>query len=238
LFVFASGASLALREYSFDSLRNVGEFYGNRLLRIYPIYWVAVIFSILIIPVTSVLTFSDCARWFTGFQIFFTTDDSWQKINGSYWFVGLIVSLYFLFPIVYYAIKKHPHVSLLSLFLIYVVAKVIMWNYFFQYPGVTDWFPLCHIFEFGLGVYLVQRGLYLKSSAPRLLATAGELSFYLYLVHASLLHFMPPVQYEFGYGYALAFFIVITLLFGWIFYAFDMSVQKLVRNRISKKYTR
>jgi peptidoglycan/LPS O-acetylase OafA/YrhL len=45
LFIFASGASLALSKYSFGSLKNVGKFYGNRLLRIYPIYWVAVYFQ-------------------------------------------------------------------------------------------------------------------------------------------------------------------------------------------------
>ncbi len=231
LFIFASGASLALRSYSFDSLRNVGKFYGNRLLRIYPIYWVAVIFSILMIPITSVLTFSDYVRNFAGFQIFFITDNSWAKINSSYWFIGLIISLYFLFPIVYLAIKKHPHVSLLLSFLIYVAAKVIMENYFLQYTGITDWFPLCNIFEFSLGIYLVQKGLYWKFTAPRLLAAAGELSFYLYLVHASFLHFIPQIYSEFGadtlgYGYTLTWYIAITLLFGCIFYAFDSFVQR------------
>jgi len=235
LFIFASGASLALRNYSFGSLKNIGKFYGIRLLRIYPIYWVAVVFSLLIIPVTSILTFSAYVRWFSGFQVFFITDNSWQQINSSYWFIGLIISLYLLFPIVYSAIKRHPHVSLLSLFLIYIAAKVITWNYFSQFTGVTDWFPLCQIFEFGLGIYLVQIGLYWKFSAPRLLAFAGELSFYLYLVHAAFLQFMPPIQFEFGWGYALTWFIAITIIFGCIFYAFDSFIQKSFRRVFKPK---
>jgi peptidoglycan/LPS O-acetylase OafA/YrhL len=238
LFVFASGASLALGKYSFDSLKNVGKFYGNRLLRIYPIYWVAVVFSLLVTPITSVLTLSDYVRNLAGFQIFFITDNSWGKINGTYWFIGLIISLYFLFPIVYSAIKKHPHVSLISLFLIYIAAKAITWNYFIQFTGITDWFPLCQIFEFGLGIYLVQRGLYLKSAAPRALAIAGELSFYVFLVHNPFLHFTPPIQFEFGIEYAITWFIAVTLLFGCIFYAFDKSIQKPIRRQISKIWVR
>lgn len=235
LFIFASGASLALRNYSFDSMKNIGRFYGNRLLRIYPIYWVAVIFSLLVMPITSILTLSAYVRNFSGFAIFFITNDSWAQVNGSYWFIGLTISLYFLFPILYSAIKKHPHVSFLSLFLIYIAAKVIMWNYFSQFTGVTDWFPLCQIFEFGLGIYLVQKGLYWKFTAPRLLAAAGELSFYIYLVHICFLHFMPPIQFGFGFGYALAWFIAVTLLFGCIFYAFDSLLQKSFRRVFKPK---
>ena len=231
LFIFASGASLALRKYSFGSLKNLGKFYGNRLLRIYPIYWVAVIFSIMIEPVTSTLTLSDYVRWFSGFQIFFITDNSWGKINGSYWFIGLIISLYFLFPVIYSAMNKHPHVSLLSLFLINIASRAIMWNYFFQFVGVTDWFPLCQIFDFGLGIYLVQKwsGLKMwKFTSGRTIAFAGELVFYLYLVHVPLMRFMPPIQFEFGYEYALTWFIVIALLFGCMFYTFDKQIHKLL----------
>jgi peptidoglycan/LPS O-acetylase OafA/YrhL len=230
MFIFASGASLAFRRYSFDSLKSVGRFYGNRLLRIYPIYWVAVIFSTMIMPVTSALTLSDYVRWFSGFQIFFITDNSWEKINSSYWFIGLIICLYFLFPIIYSAMNRHPHVSLLSLFLINAVSSVIVWNYS-RFVGVTDWFPLCQIFDFGLGIYLVQRwsGLRMwKFTSGRTIAFASELVFYVYLVHGPLMQFIPPVFFEFGYGYALTWFVVGVLLFGCMFYAFDKQIHKVL----------
>ncbi len=143
LFIFASGASLTLNNSSFGSLTDVGRFYGKRLLRIYPIYWVGVVFSLLFLgPGKAVLTLTDYVKNFAGFQMVFITNDDWGKINGTYWFIGLIIMLYFLFPIVYLAIKKHPHVSLLPLFLMYVSSRLIM---HYVFPQFTGWVRMVSI---------------------------------------------------------------------------------------------
>ncbi len=236
LFIFASGASLALRDYNFGSLKNVGKFYVNRLLRIYPIYWVAVLFSILTMPISSPLTITDYLRNFSGFQIFFITDDSWQKINSTYWFIGLIVSLYLLFPIVYTAIKKRPNVSITALFAIFIASKAVTWYCFPQYTGITDWFPLCEIFTFGLGIFIIRQGLYWKSKAPIWLAAGGALSFYVYLVHAIFLHYLPPIQFGLGFEWAIAWYITLTMIFGFMFYILDNFLQKNI-HRIWTKHT-
>lgn len=129
---------------------------------------VGVVFSLLFLgPGKATLTLTDCVKNFAGFQMVFITNDDWGKINGTYWFIGLIIMLYFLFPIVYLAIKKHPHVSLLSLFLMYVSSRLIMHYVFPQFTGGSEWFPLCHIFEFGLGIHMIQRGLYLKFNSTK-----------------------------------------------------------------------
>lgn len=224
LFIFASGASLALKHTSFGSLADVGRFYGNRLLRIYPIYWVGVVFSLLFLgPGKAALTLSDYVKNFAGFQIFFITNADWGKINGTYWFIGLIIVLYFLFPIVYITITIHPHFSLLSLFLIYVLSSLIMYYVFPQYTGGSDWFPLVHLFEFGLGIYMTQRGLYPKFSSPRIVAFLGVLSFYIYLVHSPLLSVIFYIEYP------LMWYIALCLFFGWVFYSFDNTIQNLIK---------
>jgi peptidoglycan/LPS O-acetylase OafA/YrhL len=224
LFIFASGASLALGHSSFGSLSDVGRFYGKRLLRIYPIYWTGVVFSIIFLGSgKAALTLSDYVRNFAGFQIFFITNADWAKINGTYWFIGLIVVLYFLFPIVYLAIKRHPHVSLLSLFLMYVSSSLIMHYVFPQYTGGSDWFPLVHLFEFGLGIYMIQRGFYPKFNSVRILAFLGELSFYIYLVHSPLLSVIFYIEYP------LTWYIALCLIFGCVFYSFDNTIQNLIK---------
>ncbi|XHH09151.1 MAG: acyltransferase family protein [Candidatus Bathyarchaeia archaeon] len=226
LFIFASGASLALKSYNFSSLKNLGAFYASRLMRIYPIYWLAVLFSIITMPISSPLTFSDYWRNFSGFQTFFITDDSWQKLNSTFWFIGLIVSLYLLFPIVYVAIKRRPKISLTAFFIIYLVSTGVAWYYFPQYAGMTDWFPLCQLFTFALGVYVIKQRLYLDFKSPSWLAAAGTLSFYLYLVHAAFLHYLPPIQFGYGFEWAMAWYFSVTIIFGCVFYAFDCFLQK------------
>jgi peptidoglycan/LPS O-acetylase OafA/YrhL len=232
LFIFASGAPLALTSNSFGSLKDVGRFYGRRLLRIYPIYWVGVVFSLMLIGSRiTALTLTDYAKNFAGFQMFFITNDDWAKINGTYWFIGTIISLYFLFPMVYLAIKKHPHISLLSLFLMYVSSRLIMWYVFPQFTGGYGWFPLCNIFEFGLGIYIIQRGLYFKFNSTKILAFLGGLSFYVYLVHAPLLEVIGYVEYP------LTWYVVLNLMFGCVLYSFDNTIQNLVKKvKISARF--
>jgi hypothetical protein len=171
----------------------------------------------------AALTLSDYVRNFAGFQIFFITNADWAKINGTYWFIGLIILLYFLFPIVHLAIKKHPYVSLLSLFFMYVSSRMIMWYVFPQFTGGYEWFPLCHIFEFGLGIYIIQRGLYFKFNSTKILAFLGGLSFYVYLVHAPLLEVIDYVRYP------LTWYVALNLIFACVFYSFDNTIHDLIK---------
>jgi peptidoglycan/LPS O-acetylase OafA/YrhL len=91
VFIFASGCSLAASGKSPSSISEVKDFYKNRLLRIYPVYWVAVFFSMFLrASAISTLTASDFLRTFFGFQEFFASswEDEWGKINGAFWFIG------------------------------------------------------------------------------------------------------------------------------------------------------
>jgi peptidoglycan/LPS O-acetylase OafA/YrhL len=203
----------------------VKDFYKKRLLRIYPIYWIAVLYSLLLINYEiPTVPLTDYARTFWGFQIFFTTtaQDSMGKINGSFWFIGVIISLYFLYPLVSLAIKRHPHISLLSVTLVAFVSRMIM-NYVFpQFISGSDWFPLCRLFEFGLGIYITQRNLYPRINSNSITRFLGNLSFYVYLTEWPLL---TATNYS-NIGFAL--FTISTIVFAIMFYAFDMKIQEAI----------
>lgn len=131
VFIFASGCSLAVSGKSPSSFSEVKAFYKNRLLRIYPAYWVAVLFSMFLRASTiSTLTISDFLRTFFGFQQFFASswEGEWGKINGTFWFIGVLLSLYLLYPIISAAIKKHPHIFLLSAFAIEFSSRMIFFG--------------------------------------------------------------------------------------------------------------
>lgn len=81
LFVFASGCSLAVSDTELSSLSEVKSFYKKRFIRIYPSYWVSLLFSVLIFNwLIPSLTITDLIRWFSGFQAFFATTAEAAKI--------------------------------------------------------------------------------------------------------------------------------------------------------------
>lgn len=129
--------------------------------------------------------------------------------NSPSWFIALIMSMYALFPALIFFMRKEPHVAIVALSIISVASRsyvgregipftdpsfydgVKSWFYR-QYgfmPGRPgDWFPLCRLFEFGLGIYLaliVPRGLWFKIKIRHNQAINyfSDLSFALFLTH-------------------------------------------------------
>jgi len=231
LFLFASGCSLALNDTEFSNLSDVKNFYKKRLIRIYPPYWVSLLFSLLIFNwVIPSLTVTDFVRWFSGFQIFFaTTSIEITKVNITYWFVGLIVSLYLLYPLLFYVVKKHPNISLFSFFFISLASRCIMFYVFPVFGSGWDWFPTCRIFNFALGIYLIRRGLFPKAISNRTFAFLSTMSFYVYLVHFPI---MCATNYE---NIGILFFLAGTIVFSVLLYLFDNAVKSLLFARSMTK---
>lgn len=158
--------------------------------------------------------------------------------NPPTWYISLIVSLYILAPLLYWLIERSPRIALLSLLCVSLFSRLYigengipfvddsfldqakgwLWRQYGFWPGRPgDWFILCRIFEFSLGIYL---GLYVKSEywfalnlpLRPLLARFSDLSFPVFLVHFPLLFI---VQYLVGLGVqawgAVAIYIAITL---------------------------
>jgi len=236
LFIFASGCSLAISDQP-KTLSDAINFYKKRVMRIYPIFWVALFFGGILMPWTlqNFKTPFDYVRVISGFQVFFqTTAQGTWGVNVAFWFIGLIVSLYLLYPIVSVAICKCPHKSIVSTLVISIISRMIMLYYFPQFISGFDWFPLCRLFEFSLGIYMIQIGLYPRFTSNSVVAFFGVLSFYIYLVQV-------PIMYLTNYqNIGILLFIGTTLLFAIIFYAFDnvlhssLSHQKLLARAKNK----
>ena len=119
------------------------------------------------------------------------------------------MAMYALFPVVLFAMKRKPHITILILLIISFAARYYVgqkgvpllgtnliedlegWVYrqFGFMPGRPgDWFPPCRIFEFSLGVYLaliLPKALWfsLPSRLSKLIQFISDLSFPLFLIH-------------------------------------------------------
>lgn len=231
IFLFASGLSLAVSYGDISTKEQLVDFYKKRLVRIYPPYWMAVLFAVVMDPNVIHIHFSMIAllRVVTGFQSLGATTQAefYGVINSSLWFISLILSLYILAPIVIYAMHRHPHISIVSLLVIAIAS-----SYYFGsgvgsdlsfgsiFWGGNHWFPLSRIFEFGFGMYLIRTGLYPKTSSNIVVACLGNLSFYIYLVHVPLLYLLSA---------SFILFVIAVLFVSSMFYTFDNKIHQLWR---------
>jgi peptidoglycan/LPS O-acetylase OafA/YrhL len=221
LFLVASGCSLALGCKRVDTKEKIKEFYGKRVLRIYPAYWTAILFAVMMDSSILQKQFFaiDYVKLISGFQSIGATTlgDFYGKVNGNFWFITIILSMYLLFPIIFFAIKKHPHISIVSLFAISALSRY----YFSQLPmffkGI-DWFPLCTVFEFGLGIYLIKTGFYPRTFSKSLFVFLSNISFYVYLINAKLTNLL----------YYPAIFAATLLVIGTIMYELDIAVKRAI----------
>jgi peptidoglycan/LPS O-acetylase OafA/YrhL len=219
LFLFASGCSLAVNDNVVDTKMELKTFYKKRLLRIYPAFWTGLLFSLMMSPATiPYLTVSDYVRELSGFRTYFSPfmGQFFGKINGSYWFISLILSLYLLFPVILKAIKKHPHLTILSLFIIDLGTRLFWVQTFHGMEGGFAWVPFCRLFEFSFGIYLIQVGFYPKLKSNRIFGFVGNLTFYVFLVHVPLL----ILAY-----YSLPFFLIVVGVMATMMYLFDRFIH-------------
>jgi peptidoglycan/LPS O-acetylase OafA/YrhL len=230
LFIFVSGCSLAASDTSFSSFSDVRSFYQKRFIRIYPAYWVSLLFSLFVLSwVMPSLTITDVIRWFSGFQAFFITNPvDAMKINITYWFIGVIVSLYLLYPLLLYPMKKHPNISLISFFFISLASRWIMYYVFPMFGGGWDWFPSCRLFNFGLGIYLIQKGLFPKAISNRTITFVSAMSYYVYLLTY-------PLVLATNYDGGIFFFVAGMVVFSLLLYAFDSFIKNLYLKRFMAK---
>lgn len=229
LFLFASGLSLAYSNLDIDSWKKVKDFYRKRLLRIYPAYYLSLIFSIIIQPAILLQTFTpiDYIKTIFGMQALGATTeaDLYGKINGPLWFLTPLILLYIMFPFIAYAIRNRPHISITVIFVINQVCLYLFSTSSIFYGG-DWWFPLCVIFEFSLGIYLIRLGIYPKmKSRNNMIIHLSNISFYLYLVNGPLLILAD----------SLVVFVTGLLIVGSLFYKLDNSIKKFFKSKAYSK---
>ena len=194
LFIILSGMVIEYRygKQLRDGFSNFtyGGFIAKRIAHLYPAYWLSLILAIILFPANLAIGIVEIIKTFSGFWIFQTygsgvTDIS-QPINIMGWFIGLMVVLYLIWPLLSYLTSDYKY-GILAIFIVSVAARVItLW--LFPYGNEWYWFPLSRMAEFALGIWLVQEGWYWKrKSTSRVIAYLSDLSFPVFLVHYLLL---------------------------------------------------
>lgn len=150
----------------------------------------------------------------------------WGCGLGPGWFIGLIVSLYVCYPWLARVMKRAPRGTLLALLVISVGARLTVEGFLPYWP--LEWFPLCRVFEFGLGICLAQAAhaqsaLQWTGPAPigRILEILSELSFPVFLIH----WLFRPVYWHLSSPLHVLVFLILTLTVSYVWLAADSYLQ-------------
>lgn len=172
------------------------EFIKKRFKRIYPLYWLSLLLTVILFGFTRLPQhgWPDYLLELSGTIVF--TGRAWGGfILPTGWFIGVIVSMYLIYPIISKYMRNYGSTFLLALLLLSGISR--------YFAGMLenraiDWLPLCRVFEFGLGVWIVNNrhifkfirgiGANFGDSRKMFLQFAGALSFPVYLIHWPLLY--------------------------------------------------
>lgn len=240
IFLIISGLAIELQYGSKEIKYHL--FILKRIRRIYPIYYLSLLVGIAVLlfnpdtltKILSGLGLIDILLSITGFYSF---AGQWGgPFVDTSWFIGLIMSLYILYPPISKVFRKSPHRTILILFLISALSRIIMGKYGYTLFRPLDWFPLCRIFEFSLGIYLANilrpstldsiKVAYFLSASFRVLS---ELSFPLFLVHFPLLSLLLYFLAS-GVNFLLSIFLYLFISFfiSWIFLLIDKGIPRSI----------
>jgi peptidoglycan/LPS O-acetylase OafA/YrhL len=217
------------------------KFYVRRILRIYPTYFLSLIMATVILGVDYLPgNFTDAILTVTGFCAF---AGKWGcSLIETSWFIGLIMSLYAIYPYLSRLMRRSPYSVICILFVISVLSTLVIREYqlFPRLPLVPEaplaWFPLCRIFEFGLGIFLVNQhwvGIPMDKSNLSIFDSVfrytSEISFPVFLIHYPLLSVIKFWRGLGGTLVGLAVYFVLTLLLGHILLVLDTVIQRKAR---------
>lgn len=181
--ILISGAVLEYNYQSLDKVHGYLKFLFKRFIRIYPAFWMSLIFGLIVFPRLWQNSIPSLLFEFTGFFVILGRGPG--IINNMGWFIAAIVSLYILFPWFSKIIRRYG-LGALACFCI------ISWGLRFLIPTYnivpvdlfSRWFPLCNAFEFCIGIYIVQAGLYPKKvTTSPIIKELSDLSFYAFIFH-------------------------------------------------------
>ncbi len=245
IFLILSGFVLQL-QYGERKI-NYFSFIAKRILRIYPVYWLSLLFGIVLYSVHSYYYTDNIFSNFSKLEAV----DIVLSITGAYafagewggpflktsWFIALIMAMYIFFPVLSYGIKRRPFFSIILILLISALSRLILGKYGFLQERPLDWFPLCRIFEFSLGIYLaviLPKKAYTFLDAPSHLGTVinfmGELSFPLFLVHYPnlfIIEYLPRLGLN--QSMAICCYVFVSLLVSWIILETDKKIPQIHR---------
>ncbi|WP_025744955.1 acyltransferase family protein [Salinivibrio costicola] len=127
------------------------SFLRKRLQRIYPTYWICLFIAVLIKVAYLLVTDSEGlfsnGGWLWNISLsvtgFYAFAGEWGgPFTATSWYIGLIVSLYLMFPFLRSMIVKAPFVTIITTFVVTLVVRLIIGGYFENSYRMLDWFPL------------------------------------------------------------------------------------------------
>ncbi len=152
LFFIISGAALM---YSYGEECNLKKFYKKRLYSIYPMFWIAYSIAFLYLFYVNKSVNNGAPRVniifsFLGFDGYLAENIPTFYILGE-WFLGCIILIYLVFPLLRYFINTHPIALAIVVAIMYACIIV-----FYDFPFNIEKFMPTRIPEVLVGMYFVK----------------------------------------------------------------------------------
>jgi peptidoglycan/LPS O-acetylase OafA/YrhL len=230
IFIFSSGASLTLANKNPRTIKETMIFFKNRVIRIYPAFWMSILLAIAISSWPRDFTLWDMFTTFCGFHEYLVLFGyASSNLNLTWWFIGLIMILYLLYPFLSWIMNRQPEIAITVSAIVSIASLVILMtdslnSYILhmdpQNLGNLQYrFPLGWLFYMTLGMYIAKKKIY-----PRIynnyksIMFMADLSFFIYLVHGPLIQIAKD---------NLGVFSVLTIALALLLYTFDLEIKKI-----------
>lgn len=193
MFIFASGYTLASRYKSLESREAINQYFKKRIVRIYPIWWIGLLFEFIIFevfnlnpnPYTENFSVMGLLYLLTGVHGFFKAD---VEIGGGHidWFIGAILVYY----VVYAIIAKYARDDI-EILIISLIIYITCYMYHALDPRFYLYYPI-----FLLGIFagrydiLKMTNLYFSQIPQRvqgIIRFIAQSSYATYVIHQPLL---------------------------------------------------
>jgi len=219
LFLIASGAALTYNQYNFNDVKNILIFYYKRLVRVYPAMWLSTLFTFLLLPSSfQNIDYIKLLEELTGFYYYF--NKTTPIINSSIWFIGLIIILYILYPLLYNIIRKYGYYGFIVIFIISMATHIYLYNNpeFLSYTNLFYFGVIPNLWAFCLGIFAMSINLYPKFESKNVvIKELSNLSFYIYLLQFAII----PI-----YNLSKPLFLIEILFFSYMLMLTDNKINE------------
>ena len=125
LFFIISGAALM---YVYENSCNLAKFYKKRFVAIYPMFWITYIIAFVIQKLVYHADYSGIPKQNILYTIF-GFDSYYAAVKPTFfiigeWFLGCIILVYILFPLLRWGANKHPGTFSAAIILVYLLSIV------------------------------------------------------------------------------------------------------------------
>jgi peptidoglycan/LPS O-acetylase OafA/YrhL len=249
IFLVLSGMVLRLQ---YANNIQYSTFILKRTLRLYPIYYLSTIFGIILYFLKSYQdgnTIYEATANFSLYDIILNITGSYAFVGkwggpfvGTSWFIALIMTLYLIFPKLCSALRKKPIFILFTTFIISFISRILIGNFDILPNRPLDWFPLCRVFEFTLGIFIADQieEKFLKvfdgfdNFITKTINFLSQLSFPLFLIHFPICFVISSlITSGMNKFLAITCFILLSCILSFI----AMKIDNLVpREKIVKRF--